>query len=325
MTRPDQLRRWSSIAAISIALVSVRAHAQNAEAEALFSDGDKLMKQGKLAQACDAFEASNRIEARAGTLIRLGECREQNHQIASAWSAYKDALVRVKDPKKQKIATAKVGELEPKLSYLTIDVAKLDGLEITRNGKSLDPGLWNRAVPVDGGDYALAATAPGHKPWKQSVTVPITNGTVVVTVPALEAEPVAAPARQHDVLIRTGYLPPEPEPSTFTTRRKIALGVGVVGVGALVAGALLGSSAKHAQDDAFALCPDAAMPCAQAAAANAKISTAHDRALEANIAFAAGGVAVIAAGVLWFTGSPERPARTALVPTTNGIALAGKF
>ena len=136
MTRPDLQHRWSSIAAISIVVaLAGRAHAQSAEAEALFSDGDKLMKQGKLDQACDAFEASNRIEARAGTLIRLGECREQNHQIASAWSAYKDALVRVKDPKKQKLATAKVGELEPKLSYMTVTVAKVDGLASLRPGR----------------------------------------------------------------------------------------------------------------------------------------------------------------------------------------------
>jgi len=47
------------------------------------------MAEGKLAQACQAFEASNRVEPTAGTLILLGECREQNQQLASAWSAYK--------------------------------------------------------------------------------------------------------------------------------------------------------------------------------------------------------------------------------------------
>src|SRR6059058_5723916 len=89
--RLDLQRRRVSIAAISVALgvlgASRAAHAQNAEAEALFDDGNRLMSSGKLAQACDAFEASNRTEPRAGTLIQLGECREQNQQMASAWSA----------------------------------------------------------------------------------------------------------------------------------------------------------------------------------------------------------------------------------------------
>src|SRR5215471_13426301 len=67
--RLDRVPRALSIAAISL-LVSARAHAQSAEAEQLFSDGDRLMKQGKLGEACDAFEASNKLETRAGTLIR---------------------------------------------------------------------------------------------------------------------------------------------------------------------------------------------------------------------------------------------------------------
>src|SRR5450432_3067817 len=146
-----------SIAAISgfCVLIAARTvHAQSAEAESLFVEGDKLMKAGKLAQACESFDASNRIEARAGTLIRLGECREQNHQLASAWSAYKDALTRVKDPNKRAIATAKVAELEPKLSYLTITVPianRVDQLTVTRNDKPFDAALWNRTLPIDGG------------------------------------------------------------------------------------------------------------------------------------------------------------------------------
>src|SRR4051812_11784859 len=97
--RLDLRNRSASIAAISIAcrfvvvVVSLagspRAYAQSAEAEAMFDEGKRLMTERKLAQACEAFEASNRIEPRAGTLILLGDCCEQNQQLASAWSAYK--------------------------------------------------------------------------------------------------------------------------------------------------------------------------------------------------------------------------------------------
>jgi len=45
------------------------AHAQNVQGERLFEEENKLMADGKLAQACTAFEASNRIEPLAGTLI----------------------------------------------------------------------------------------------------------------------------------------------------------------------------------------------------------------------------------------------------------------
>jgi len=141
--RPTTRARILITASIAVISIASRAHAQSAEAESLFNDGDRLMAEGKLTEACDAFEASNRIEQRAGTLVRLGECREQNHELASAWSAYKDALTRVKDPRKRDIASAKAAAIEPRLSYLTVSVpeeSRVDGLEITRNGRPLDRG-----------------------------------------------------------------------------------------------------------------------------------------------------------------------------------------
>jgi hypothetical protein len=181
-----------SVAVINIAfgfLFGVsRAHAQNAQAERLFEEGNKLMADGKLAQACAAFEASNRVEPRAGTLIQLGECRERNQQFASAWSAYKDALNLATDPRKQKFATTKAAALAPRLSYLTVavsDQSRIRGLVLTRNGTSLDPMLWNRTLPVDGGDHVITARAPGYETWQKTVHVPVERAKLSVDVPAL--------------------------------------------------------------------------------------------------------------------------------------------
>jgi hypothetical protein len=312
-----------SIAAISF--YSARVYAQSAEAEALFNDGDKAMKQHQFAQACDAFESSNRIEARAGTLIRLGQCREELHQLASAWSAYKDALTRVKDPKKQKFASTRITAIEPRLSHLMITAPPLDGLEISRDGKVVDPGLWNHAIPINGGEYTISASAPGHAAWKQTYKVPDERGEITVSVPKLAAEAVApppvvvAPPVSHDE-------PPAREESSFTTKRKVAVVLYVVGVGAVVTGALLGHSASGKHDDAFALCPDPAMPCARAGDADALISSAHTRALEADVAFGAGALAAIVATTLWLTGSPEHPNVTAQVSSHGGgFAVVGTF
>jgi hypothetical protein len=314
-----------SIAAIS--LFSARALAQSAEAEALFSDGDKAMKQHQFAQACDAFESSNRIEARAGTLIRLGQCREELHQLASAWSAYKDALTRAKDPKKQKVATTRIAAIEPRLSHLMITAPPLDGLEISRDGKVVDPGLWNHAIPINGGEYTITASAPGHATWKQTYKVPDERGEITVSVPKLEAEAVVAPP---PVVVAppTKHVdePPPREESSFTTKRKVAVVLYVVGVGAVVTGALLGHSATGKHDDAFALCPDPAMACARASDADSLISSAHTRALEADVAFGAGALAAIVATTLWLTGSPEHPNVTAQVSSHGaGFAVLGSF
>ena len=339
------LRRLSIAATSVICLVAhaVPVRAQSAEAEALFAEGDALMKQNKLAEACDAFDASNRIETRAGTLIRLGECREKNHQLASAWSAYKDALTRVKDAKKRTIATDRVTQLEAKLSYLTVSVpdeSRVDGLALTRNGQPLDPALWNRAVPVNGGEYVIGGRAPGHEEWKTSVTVPNEAGKVSVEIPKFKelgkllpvppdrpppgggATVIQPPAgEEHDDGSPTGR---------WTTKRKAAVGASGVAAVGLVAGIVLGTQAKGKQSDAHALCPDRQAPCAGADQAEALIKAGQNRALGANVAFGVAGAAAIAAGVLWFTGAPESsPHRVAIVPSitpdTTTITAFGRF
>jgi hypothetical protein len=346
--RLDLQRRLASIAATSVALFVVglvggsRAHAQSAEAEALFNDGNKLMAEGKLAPACDAFEASNRVEPRAGTLIRLGECRERNQQLASAWSAYKDALTRVKDPRKRAIATAKARALESRLSYLTVVVSddiRIAGLTLARNATPLDPMLWNRALPIDGGDYVIAARAPGHEEWQTTAHIPIEGAKVSVEVPKLmelsklTAPPTPAganPSRPPSLTEPRDHGTMQPK-GVFTTRRKISIGVAGASVVSMIAGAVLGTIAKGKQSDAYRLCPDPATPCTQADQANALLQSSRHRAFEANVAFGIAAAAGLGAGVLWLTGAPdeENPRRVSVVPSVmpgeTGGVIMGRF
>jgi len=325
-----------SIAAISTLAVAPHAVAQNADAEKLFGDGDALMKQGKYSEACDAFEASNRIEARAGTLIRLGECREANHQLASAWSAYKDALVRVKDPKKKDIATKKVADIEPRLSYLTVTVApdaRTDGLAITRNGTALDPALWNRALPVNGGEYTVVARAPGKADWKNTVTVPDEKGKIAVEVPKLGDPGAAGPKPPVTTTTTTPRPPPvdddrdepAPGPSRWTGKRKIAVALGGVAVLNVAIAAVLGSSANGKKDDAYKLCPDPLVACSDADTANNLLDEADRFARNANIVFGIAGAAAVAGGVLWVIGKPTADHRVSVTPTRHGVVVMGRF
>jgi hypothetical protein len=298
------------------------ARAQVPEAQATFNEGVRLLEAGKVAEACDAFEASNKLEPRAGTLLRLGECRERNHQLASAWSAYNDALARAKDPKKRDEAAAKTRELEPKLSYLTVSVpnnSRIDGLALARNDKPLDPVLWNRAVPVDGGTYTIGGRAPGHEDWSTSVEVPTEGGKVTVVVPRFKeiAKPLE-PARADRVDIAAN-------PPTFTTKRKIAIGVASGGVVSLGVAIALGSLAKNKQTQAQQLCPDPQAPCNDATRATDLTVNGHSLAIGADVAFAVAGAAAIAGGVLWFTGGPERAHRVAIAPAGTGIVVVGSF
>lgn len=313
------------------------AAAQNAAAEALFTDGEKLLKEGKLAEACDAFEASNRLEPRAGTLINLGTCREQNQQLASAWSAFKDALSRVKDPKKKKIAEARVKAIEPRLSYLTISVpdeSRIEGLAVLRDAQPVDPALWNRGIPIDGGRYVVSGRAPGHEEWATTIEVPAEGGKISVEVPRFK-EIVKLVEPPPDQPLPAMQPPSDPvtvradDPGVWSGKRKLALGLAGLAVAAAGGGVILGRQADQAEKDAFALCPDPEVSCTDAREANATLDRARDRALYANIAFGVGGAAAVTAVILWLTGAPEPgEARVAVTPRlgpVSGVDLAVRF
>lgn len=321
-------------AATLVALGS--ASAQNSDAEALFTEAEALETAGKIPEACDAFEASNRIEPRAGTLIRLGQCRETQKRLVSAWSAYKDSLTRVKDPAKRQLAEQRIASLESRLSYLTVlvsDESRIDGLVIKRNGKELDAALWNRAAPVDGGVYTITGSAPGHEEWSTTVEVAVEADKASIEVPRFKElrALVENPPPGGGGTVGGGNTTDTPAPSAFTSKRKAALGVAGVGVLALAGGLVMGMQAKGLEDEAFMLCPDPEMPCANAPQAQDKLDSGRSKALLANIGYGVGGAAIVGAAVLWFTGAPKAASservgiHPTLAPGYSGIDVQVRF
>ncbi len=315
------------------------AMAQNhaADAEQRFRDGKKLMAEKKFAEACDAFETSNRLDPSTSTLANLADCREKNGQIQSAWTAFLTVERELRNDKSMdglhKTAKARAKDLEARLSYLTVSVARgsdIDGLTLTRNGEAFDPGLWNTAIPVDGGSYTIAGRAPGHEEWSTTVTVPAEGGRIGVDVPRFKEveELVGGPPAGADD--EDAPLEGDAAQSMFTGRRKLAIGIGAAGLLAVGAGIVLGMQASGFDDDASQLCPTLT-GCAAAAEANALVDKARSRAVFANISYVIGGAAVIAAAVLWFTGAPDERAgaRTAvapvITPTSVGLDVAVRF
>src|SRR5689334_9389322 len=135
--------------AIIVILLTATASAQAPDvssAEALFRDGRRLMKEHKLAEACEKFEASERIDDSVGTLLNLADCREKNGQLATAWATFLKAAstARTRHDDHETTAKAHAAALEPRLSYLTISVpesSKVDGLVIKRDDVEIDPAL----------------------------------------------------------------------------------------------------------------------------------------------------------------------------------------
>jgi TonB family protein len=165
----------------------------------LFDDADRLMVAGNVAAACPKFGESQRRDPQLGTLLHLADCYERLGKTASAWAGFKEALEiaerrnasGLSEPR-EKTARARAAALEPRLSKLTISVARPEepNLEIKQDGEPVDPALWDSALPIDPGVYVISAEAPGKKQWSKSVEVASNGANIQVIVPPLEQEKV---------------------------------------------------------------------------------------------------------------------------------------
>jgi hypothetical protein len=324
------------VAAVLASSAPSMVYAQNkAAAVQLFDEAKKLMDAGNFAEACPKLEASRNMDPTAdGVVLRLAACYQGMGRWASAWSLYRESLVRAEKAKRaDRIAASKKGiaETEPKLSYVTVNVpasSRIEGLELKWDDKPLEPGALGIAIPVDPGNHVLVATAANRKEWRAEVTLSSSGEKKSVDVPLLEeaASPAAPPpSAQAPAPVATPAPPPaeQPTPPPSNTAAYVALGGGAL----LLAGGI-GSYfvARTARDDYFA-------ECAQQVAVTCDNPSGRQRVRtwEA-VAFAAGGVGLAALGVgvvLLSTGSgkDKRAALTATptVGTVSGVSLVGTF
>jgi tetratricopeptide (TPR) repeat protein len=114
-----RLVSFASVLTAALALAPL-AHADvaaDAAASAtVFREARALMEQGRIAAACDKFEAANKLLPTPGTLLSLADCREKNGQTATAYGAFQEAgiLARQKgDEDRDAEAKRRAALLEP--------------------------------------------------------------------------------------------------------------------------------------------------------------------------------------------------------------------
>jgi hypothetical protein len=207
-------------------------------AQTLFDEAVKLMDAGRFSEACPKLAESQRLDPAGGTLIDLGLCRQSEGKLASAWTAYNDALSQaIKDKRKERENTARlhVEELEGKVARLAIDLSEearsTSLLEISLDGTPVRQAAWSVLTPIDRGTHAIVVTAPGKVDFRTSVVVKEDGVVERVTIPALVDAPLAPvllPPAQHHLPVQTvvGWM--------TVAVGAVALGVGVAsGVAAI--------------------------------------------------------------------------------------------
>jgi hypothetical protein len=314
-----------------------------AQAEVLFRQGRELLAAGKVAEACSAFEESQKLEPAVTTLLNLAGCREKQGQLATVWGVFLDAARQTwsaTDATKRQlheVAQARAKKLEPRVSKLTVNVSQesqIDGLEVARGRDRINAGMWNRALPVDGDTYTITAHAPGSSAWSTQVTVGAEGDTRTVEIPDLRNLPrdlgkaPTLPSSSQPptaAVVAPASEPPSPRPigPSRPSRKVVPF---AVGAGAL---ALLGGGLG------FELWAESRYGAAKVEMMSQprrdSLESAFNTKRYVAEALAVGGLAAGGAAVWLYLrdGKRERPApgdaSVHVVPTVTGLALAGRF
>ena len=321
----------ASLGLAAALLVSGNARADDAAAQQLFDDAKKLIADGKWAVACPKLEESLRLSATAGTKFNLGDCYEHTGKTASAWAQFLSAATQTKiagQKDREKAARDRAAALEPKLSRLAIVVpteGRPAGLEVKRDGELVGQAQWGEAVPVDPGEHAVVANAPGKRPWKAKVEVTGAGTTAKLSVPELDdAAPAATPVVDAPA-VKTTERPQDTPPRT-SGNPNATLGWVLVGVGgaALVGGAVMFVLRGSEISKLDSACGADGKSCPASSSddiANGKTYTA--------LGIGLFGLGVVAAGagvgVLVMGGKDKSAAQVRLVPIGRGAGLVGTF
>ena len=111
--RDVSIKQGLLLAGLVCALVST-AHADDkAAAESAFLRGRELLKAGKVAEACDSFARSEKLDPQMGTRYNLALCYEQEGRLASAWGLFRELAQRDTNSARKKDSTTRAAAIAP--------------------------------------------------------------------------------------------------------------------------------------------------------------------------------------------------------------------
>ncbi len=320
---------------IAVLLLCATTAAADTGAEAAFGRGREMLKVGKYAEACEAFEESQRLRPRPDTQFNIALCSEQLGKLATALALHRQ-LAQTLDTASRRAKSAELAaQLEPRVPRLQI----LAG-EARKRTRRPPPDLQVRVNgvlttnysdhPIDLGMNQVTAIAPGFLAWTGQVSAEEEAKLSKITID-LERDPDA----------KAGVGPADPDPTPIlpveepvrrpsSSNRKaygaITLAMGGVALGG---GLMFGYLARSAWNDALNECGgDSACSPEQFPKAESLRDKASSRGTVATVMSVGGAVAVVV-GVAIYVTAPTSNKRVAITPTANGesagVLVFGRF
>jgi hypothetical protein len=287
-------------------------------ADQLFREGQRLLKQGKLPEACVSFEESQRLDPALGTLLNLADCHAQIRRFATARAEFEEAArqaAQAGQREREAFAREQLRQLEPLLSLLTVKspVAPDPPSNLVKvDDRDVEPASAKAPIPLDPGPHDLRFAAPGFLP--RTIRVEIANGpsAQAVDAPRLEPEPQIVPPT-----------PPTQEPRRDDggqTRRIAGLAALAGGGVALLAGGYFGLHAASKKSDAEQHCSGRYCD----AEGLSLQDDAHVAATVSTIAFLL-GIAAAGAGAYLYLTAPRSPKGLALRVAATGARVEARW
>lgn len=283
-----------------------------ARAEALYDEALALVEKGRHAEACPKLAESQRLDPALGTQFNLADCYEHIGKPATALAMFRDVERAARAAGKANLEASarqraeKVAPKTPKLRIVIESPPEGAALQVDGAPADLASAIAGTA-PVDPGAHALVVSAPRFVAWKGSVTAGA-SGVVDAQVPPLVED--------------TGPEGPPPPP-TFTTTRKVALGVAGLGVVAVGVGSVFGLMAISKKNDATTSCGSNDPKLCNVGGDVSLWSDAKSLGNISTIAFIAGGALVASGVAMWFLGAPStsKPTVTGGIDPNGGGSL----
>lgn len=329
----DRIVVVATIASIALTWIvsAAPAHAEaasNDSAKQLVEDARELMAEQHFDAACSKLETSQGLDPELATQFQLADCYEHAGKIASAWRQFRQMLSAANDgdaAEQRQKAQQRVNELEPRLSYLTIDTWKGQRISVRRDGVPIDEAALGTALPLDPGPHVIEASAPGKRSWSTRVILAPLADRVTVSIPILRSEDLSIALAADGELEQST---PSAAAAAATTsdgsvQRTLAIAAAALGVGGIATGAVFGLkaaanwSAAKAHCNPYPYCGDAGPRLSADAAQSGTIST---------LSFVTGGLGLVSGALLWFTAPSSRSeARTSLHLDPGAVRVRGRF
>ena len=254
-------------------------------AQALFEEARTLMNAGRYDEACEKLSESQRVDPASGTLLNLAVCHEKQGKTATAWAEYSDVVAATRregNAERQRIASHRIAELEPKLCRLSIassaDVPKAT-LVVRIDGSQLSPAALETPLPLDPGTHLVEIESAGRTLWSGPVNFARDGVTNVVTLVGVQ--------------VAGGSGAPVDVPQT-----RWAYVLGATGVVALGLGSYFGLRAKAEWDERNAHCAGGTCDDRAVSASD----NAHALAIASDVGFGIGVTSVALAAFFALTG-----------------------